>query len=600
MVQAIRMYRPDVVICDTPLGGLNLLVQEATKEAFRQASDPAVCPAQIDKLGLEAWKPRKMYVSSKSGLVILDTSAISPRLGTTPREYAADAALLLGQGTPAISEHFTLCATDMQQAESHKGLMQGISLAPGGVARRPLPALEELAPETLRAIRTRGRLWSLAEAPETTFNRPEAMVSDLGRTVEDMPDDVAARVAHGLGRLYAQRGQWSRAREAFFLLTHRYPTHPLAIDGYRWLLMHQASGEVRRRYELGQFIVLAEDIHGKPGATKKPTLPSSMGKEGKGGKLPEVPGFETQSLREIVYRGGRDDAKKWLEDCLALEAKLNSFGPLFAGDARVGFAIQSARRQLGQIEESRKWYRDFAARQSDGPWRQVAISELWLAERRGVPPRPVLGCSLVAQRPYLDGKLDEECWRNARALPLLEASGSTKTTHPSEVRMVYDRDFLYVAVRCAHSAGDQVPLAKPRTRDEDLQKHDRVSVVLDIDRDYNTAFHLQVDARGCLADDCWGDKQWNPRWYVAVHSEETGWTMEAAIPRGLLSAEPVNPGQAWAVNVIRTLPGRGVQAMSLPAEAVESAVRPEGLGLLLFMGDDQSTAKARARDEGKR
>ncbi|MFQ3591754.1 MAG: YCF48-related protein [Gemmataceae bacterium] len=602
LILAIRIYRPDVILCDAPTGGLNLLVHEAAKEAFRQAGDPASCPVHREKLGLEAWKPRKLYIPSTSGLVSVDTSAISPRLGTTPREYAADAALLLGQTSPPGVERFTLAASEMQQAENHKTLLQGIALAPGGVARRARTSLEELSPEALRAIRSRTRLWALADAPESSFNRPEAMVSSLGQTVEEMPDEVAARVAHGLGRLYAQRGQWSRAREAFYILTHRYPTHPLAIDGYRWLLMHQASGEVRRRYELGQFIVLAEELHGLPGEAKKPLLagPQSGAKQAKGAKLPEVPGFESRSLKEIVHRGGREDAKKWLEDCLALEAKLNSFGPLFAGDARVGFAIQSARRQLGQFDETRQWYRDFAARQPEGPWRQIAIGELWLVERRGVPPRPVLACAPVTQRPYLDGKLDEECWRTAQALALQEASGTTKATHPAEARMAYDRDFLYVAVRCAHSAGEQVPLAKPRTRDEDLQKYDRVSLLLDVDRDYNTAFHLQVDARGNLADDCWGDKQWNPRWYVAVHSDDTSWTLEAAIPRGLLTADAPSPGQAWAFNIVRTLPGRGVQALSLPAEAVEAAVRPEGFGLLLFTSDNQATAKLRKREPSQR
>jgi len=600
---AIRMYRPDVILCDAPNEGLERLVHDATKEAFRQAGDPDACPVHGDKLGLEAWKPRKLYTSSKSGSVSLDTSAISPRLGTTPREYAADAALLLGQASPPAVERFALVATEMHQAESHKTLMQGIALAPGGVARRTLSPLEELSPETVRAIRSRTRLWALADAPESSFNRPEMILSSLGQTVEEMPDEVAARVAHGLGRLYAQRGQWSRAREAFYILTHRYPTHPLAIDGYRWLLMHQASGEVRRRYELGQFIVLAEELHGLPGEAKKPLLAGSASKDAKnanGPKLPQVPGFESRCLREVMHRSGREDAKKWLEDCLALEAQLNRFGPLFAGDARVGFAIQAARRQLGQFEPVQQWYRDFAARQPDGPWRQLALSELWLAHRRGNPPRPVLRCDPVVQRPYLDGKLDEDCWRNAQVMPLQEASGATKATHPAEVRLAYDRDYLYVAVRCAHSAGEQVPLAKPRTRDEDLQKYDRVSILLDVDRDYNTAFHLQVDARGCLADDCWGDKQWNPRWYVAVHSDQTAWTLEAAIPRGLLTAEPLTPGQAWAFNVVRTLPGRGVQALSLPAEAVEAAVRPEGFGLMLFSSDPQATAKLRAREPSDR
>jgi hypothetical protein len=114
--------------------------------------------------------------------------------------------------------------------------------------------------------------------------------------------------------------------------------------------------------------------------------------------------------------------------------------------------------------------------------------------------------------------------------------------------------------------------------------------MFDVDRDYNTCFHLQADARGCVAEDCWGDRTWNPKWFVAVHREASGWTMEAAIPRHLLAGEAVLPGQAWAVNVVRTLPGQGVQAMSLPAEAPETAVRTEGLGLLLFTADDKASA----------
>jgi photosystem II stability/assembly factor-like uncharacterized protein len=597
LVQALRTYRPDVVVCDAPEGGLGMLIQEAVKEAARQAGDPTACAAQIDKLGLQPWKPRKVYIPQKSGLVAIDYSEVSPRLGTTLREHAIPSSQILGQTNPPVVQNFGLIAGEMADAQSHKNLMQGIALVPGGVARRTLPMLEELTPERTRAIRSRTRLWAMAEAPESTFNRPEAMMADLGRTLEGMSDDIAARVAHGLGRLYAQRGQWSLAREAFFILAERFPTHPLAMDGYRWLLMHQASGEVRRRYELGQFVIIIDEQHGNPGAPNRPLQASTSLVSGKAtgekdGKLPSVPKFESNSLRYIAHRSGRDDAKKWLEDCLALEAKLNTFGPLFAGDARVGFAIQSARRQLGQVEETRKWYREFASRQADGPWREVALSELWLGHRQGTPPRPVLGAVPTENRPYLDGKLDEPCWQTAKGVALKDAAGSTKETHPTEVRMAYDREYLYIAVRCAHSLGEAVPLAKPRTRDEDLQKYDRVSILLDIDRDYNTAFHLQVDARGCLADDCWGDKNWNPRWFVAVHPDDTGWTLEAAIPRPLLTGLPVTSGQSWAINIVRTLPGRGVQAMSLPAEAPEAALRPEGMGLLLFLSDDQATAKA--------
>ena len=60
---------------------------------------------------------------------------------------------------------------------------------------------------------------------------------------------------------------------------------------------------------------------------------------------------------------------------------------------------------------------------------------------------------------------------------------------------------------------------------------------------------------------------------------EDCWQIEAAIPMRQLTADRPGVGSAWAINVVRILPGRGVQGWSLPA-GVEP--RPEGMGLLMF------------------
>src|SRR5205814_5119479 len=99
---------------------------------------------------------------------------------------------------------------------------------------------------------------------------------------------------------------------------------------------------------------------------------------------------------------------------------------------------------------------------------------------------------------------------------------------------------------------------------------------------------FQVDQRGCVCDDCWGDLSWNPRWYVAIHSEKDSWQIEAAIPLLELSSDRITPGRAWACNVVRTLPGRGVQAWSLPADVQP---RPEGMGLLMFAQEPSRSAE---------
>jgi hypothetical protein len=314
-------------------------------------------------------------------------------------------------------------------------------------------------------------------------------------------------------------------------------------------------------------------------------------------KLPELPSFSTASERVRAELTTGEDVRRWFQGSLALEKKLSGFGSLYSHDPVVQFCVQSARRQLGDVKTALEWYRDFAASQPDGPWKQAALAELWLANRVGEAPKPTIRARPTSERPYLDGKLDDLCWQEARAVTLVDGSGKTARAWPTEVRISYDRDFLYVAVKCGHPASAKPQAAAVRTRDQDLRQHDRVSIMLDLDRDYATAFHLQVDATGCVAEDCWGDRSWNPRWFVAIHRDERAWTLEAAIPRHALSADHITPGRAWAANVVRVVPGQGVQALSLPAEAPEEALRPEGMGLLLFT---QQELRPASRPEARR
>ena len=119
-------------------------------------------------------------------------------------------------------------------------------------------------------------------------------------------------------------------------------------------------------------------------------------------------------------------------------------------------------------------------------------------------------------------------------------------------------------------------------RDADLTGRDRVDILLDMDRDYQTYYRFQIDHRGCLAEDCWGDKTWNPKYFVAFNATETGWTAEIAIPLVELTGDRPAHGRTWAANVSRIVPGKGIQSWSGPAD---DTPRPEGMGLLQFRSD---------------
>lgn len=595
MVLSIRMYRPEVVLTGEPAEGSEELLIEAMREAFRQAGDAKAFPEQITTLGLEAHAPKRLLAACAKGAdaqVTLDLAAVAPRLGTTVREYATAPAALLGQPAPAAGRYYKV----LEGSSAHRDLMGGLSLAMGGPARRDLAPPPELSAKELKAARARSNLWAIADAPPSALTSGDRLLAQVGPLLDEMPGEAGARVVHGLACQYVRKGQWALARETFAALAERYPSHPLAGQAIRWLLLHQGSSEARRRHELGQFVVVGESQVSVAGTQ----APRKLGKEPLAApqrkverKAGDVPMTATQETRQLAYLNTPDDTRRWYDGCLALERKLAALGPLYVSDPAVQFCAAAARRQLGKHDEAAAFYRDFASRQPDGPWRACALAELWLANRTGAPPKPALVCQAADARPFLDGKLDDPCWQAAKAVPLADAAGQTKKPYATEARLTYDQDFLYLAVRCGHPKGGGAAAAAPRSRDADLRRHDRVSLMLDLDRDYATCFHLQVDARGCVADDCWGDVTWGPRWFVAIHREAEAWTLEAAIPRAALSGDHITPGKTWAFNVVRVLPGRGVQALSLPAEAPEEAVRPEGMGLLMFMRPAKEQARGK-------
>ena len=282
--------------------------------------------------------------------------------------------------------------------------------------------------------------------------------------------------------------------------------------------------------------------------------------------------------------------------------------------------LAAARRQLGRAGESQQWFLRYITETTPpvvaptdvrgaDPWRDCVMLESWLMNRAGqaTPPKPVAVCRRTAARPYLDGKLDDPCWQNAVPMPLATLAGNLGVEYgckeaiekqfrgkpdPESMRkalaegsramFAFDDEYLYVAVVCRHPAGMKKEKLQVRGRDMDLRTFDRVSILIDLDRDYQTYYQLQIDQRGGLAEDCWGDKSWNPKWFVAVHPDDTGWTAEVAIPLSELTGDLVAPGKLWAVNVVRTVPGKGLQAWSGPAGVTP---RPEGMGVLTFVGD---------------
>jgi photosystem II stability/assembly factor-like uncharacterized protein len=588
----LRVWQPEVVITDFAGAPPETLVVEAVRAAFDRAADLGAFPDQVKLLHLEPWRAKKLYTvwdGPGTAPVVLQSAEPRRRLGDTPRDYATPAAALLTDRPDDLPARraFRLLASTLPGAETHADLMTGIALAPGGTARRSPPADEadaEQIAETDRALRDRRNLQALSQPDWGKLTDSGALLAQIGPALAKLPPEQGAVAAYTVASRYAQAGQWHLAREAFLLMVDHYPAHPLAADAYRWLVRFHGSSEARRREELGQFLVLTtSDIHQ---AANAPTRDDPV----RAGITADTRGLaETSLQQQLALLSDQAGARRWYQGALAVEPRLNALGAIQADDPAVQFCLQAARRQLGDVDAPRQWYRHFlaqprgpAGKPGDDPWRDAAAAELWLSERTGPPPKPVATCRQTATRPFLDGNLDDACWADAQPLVLRDAAGDTAAGNATRAWLAYDAEYLYVAVQCQHPAGQAAPPVAKRTRDADLSRFDRVGILLDLDRDYQTCFHLQIDQRGAVAEDCWGDRTWNPRWFVASKSGPDGWTAEAAIPLRELTGDAPTVGKAWACNVVRVLPGRGVQAWSLPADV---RPRPEGQGLLLFTGD---------------
>lgn len=582
LVMTIRMWRPDVIVTDCPdlkdSGWTSdSLIVQALRLAFKQAADEKAFSDQLS-LGLKPWSASKLYARNSTQVgaeVAVDLTEPSPKLRGTPREFSEPAVALLTDQVLPTQRFFHLLESRIDGATNHHQLMQGVNLAAGGTARREQGIVVEQDAELLRAIRVRRNLEVMAQKPSDKLTGPDQLLAQIGPMLGQMPEDQAPAATLAIAGYYARMGQWNMAREIYRLMIDRYPAHPSTIEAYRWLLRYDSSSETRRLRELSQRVILAKSEFQETPQITSLDIPSNG--------IQQVTATQKAGVRKTEGAAGtltnRTEIRQWNENCLKMGDQLAALGPMFADDPSIQFCLQAAHRNLGEFEQARQWYTKFRRDTADSPWREAAAAELWLLNRTGLPPKPVALCRQTTTRPYLDGQFNDACWEGLKPISLKNAVGETVKEYPTQAWLAYDNEFLYLALTCGHPAGRHVEPVKARPHDADLRPFDRVSLLLDLDRDYATYFHLQVDQRGCVCEDCWGDQSWNPRWYVAVHSEPTRWQIEAAIPLAELTGDPVTVGKAWACNVVRIIPGRGVQAMSSPADVQP---RPEGMGLLIF------------------
>lgn len=177
------------------------------------------------------------------------------------------------------------------------------------------------------------------------------------------------------------------------------------------------------------------------------------------------------------------------------------------------------------------------------------------------PSRPVLRAARTSGAMRIDGRLDEPSWAQAQPVSTftqVDPDEGKPASEPTEVRILYDEQALYVGVRLRDS---QKPSQRLGRRDMDLMDSDWLGVVIDSYHDHRTGFSMDINPAGVQRDAAKSmgsggveldDLSWDAVWEAKATVDDGGWTAEYRIPFSQLRFGRA-PEQTWGIQVERII-----------------------------------------------
>jgi len=585
----LRTWRPDVVLthhaASTPHDAVPSAVQRVVLDAVQLAAEAGPLEDRWRAVGLEPWRVKKVVgVGAVAGAAShLATAQLALPLGRSLAELTTASRGLIESryrtSPPVIGLH--LLGGQPGHGDSRR-IFGDIPRPESAGSRRELVAAAEanLQQFRQRAQQRRNAEALLARAGEAAQGSA-AWLAHVSQLTQGLDDTSAGDVIYQLARQFQDSGQAELADETLRLLVREQAGHWLTGPALVWQLQYRASAEMGWWRQRRQRVVAGRLSSAAPAA-------------GAAAPAVDVQAIYQEPLTPIGQAAavdppagpataGSDAAAAGLpgSDPLALGKRIQTQWPGLFAEPEIRFPWAAAHRSRQQPRVAQSIYQNIAAAHPAAAWRACARGEIWLAEPQGPPPRPVARCPRVAQRPYLDGRLDDDVWTMAEPVAVTSVDGQQPSA-AGQVRLAHDEQFLYIAVRSAKVSGVRYgPGNGPRQRDADLSRQDRVEVLLDTDRDYATWWRLTLDHRGWTGDACGEDRSWDPTWYVASVSSAADWTVEAAIAWEELAERPPRSGDVWALGLQRVIPGADFHSWTRPASP---EVWPAGFGWLMFPG----------------
>jgi hypothetical protein len=208
------------------------------------------------------------------------------------------------------------------------------------------------------------------------------------------------------------------------------------------------------------------------------------------------------------------------------------------------------------------------------------------------PPNPVkrsIEAVKIEGSLRVDGHLDDPAWQMAKPVAgftQVEPMQGEPASQETEIRVLYNRQFLYFAVFSKDSLGKKALRAVDFKRDFDQRQHDLINLSFDGFRDERNAMVFATNPfgvqRDLLAfDDTFYDLDWDGLWRVRTSRSDSGWVAEIAIPwQTLRYPNSADSLQTWGFNLYRNRRYTNEISAFSPFPRVFSATRMDYAGLL--------------------
>jgi len=185
-----------------------------------------------------------------------------------------------------------------------------------------------------------------------------------------------------------------------------------------------------------------------------------------------------------------------------------------------------------------------------------------LAARAAADTPAAAGPSRVAAVPTesavtVDGRLDEPAWERAGVIPDLTQHAprpGAPTPYRTEVRLLVDRDNLYIGIHCFDPEPAKISLHSMQRDIEDPFGDDFITLVFDTFGDKRTGYLFEVHATGSVSDGLIPGPglfttDWDGIWDARTSIDAQGWTVEMRIPSRTLHFK--RGLSEWGFNVLR-------------------------------------------------